>query len=191
GALAACQDNFAKANVLAKMAAKGSLVADPAVLASEDVQKILQKFEKNFGVNKEDYISRMLAAHGSQDELKDMLSSKFTADKFEKMMAGAGEVKPAGDIPNESGVSEAATTGASKKIDTSLRDSLKKKLQDSRTLASLKTNPPSEKPFYKLTNLKPNGLDALVNGNQEQETELTLFDIIRLKLREYTVKERL
>ncbi|MGZ3711887.1 MAG: hypothetical protein ACXVBE_09025, partial [Bdellovibrionota bacterium] len=164
------------------------------VLASSDVQTILNKFEKNFGVSKDDYLSRMLNTHGSPDELKDILSSKFSLDKFDKMMAAAGEVKPENLAQTESGVGEVSADALKKKVDTSLRDSLKKKLlvaAPARDLASSRAEGSRYVGPTKITNLKPAGLDQLLSGNQEQESELSLFDIIHMKLRDFTARQKL
>jgi hypothetical protein len=201
GEIAGCQDDFAKADQMAGMAAKTGknpdLAPDSEVIGTDIAQSTLSTFQKNFGVGQDEYIARMLAAHGRPMEFSEILKSKFSNDKFEQMMAAAETTKS--NLPDEktSGVSAAVPELAKKKVDTSLRDSLKAKLaqSSSRSPASMQkiqAAADTSKPFQ-ATNLQPGTeLDTIVNGPRETESQdLSVFEIIHNKLREFTARQHL
>jgi uncharacterized protein YidB (DUF937 family) len=195
GNVADCQDNFAKADQMAKMAGKtgknANLSPDSNVIGSEIGQSTLTKFEKNFGVSQEDYVSRMLSSHGARADFEDMLKAKFSDDRVEKLMTAAAETAPSEE--KESTVSSNPAE-SKKKTDTSLRDSLRSKLV-SRELASLKKTQTAEALLgtgFKAASLQPShALDGVMYGSQDQETEMTIFDVVHQKLREFTARQKL
>jgi hypothetical protein len=194
GNVADCQDNFAKADELAKMAGKtgknAKLSPDSSVIGSEIGQTTLAKFEKNFGVSQEDYVSRMLASHGARAEFEDMLKAKFSDDRVEKLMTAAAETAPSED--KTSSVSSNQPFVSKKKVDTSLRDSIKAKLASGRDLASLKNGAEPGARVFKAINLQPSvALDKIMFGNEEQDSGLTIFEVVTQKIRELTAKQRL
>lgn len=179
-----CQADFAAADELAKVAAKAgqeeAFQPDMNMLSSATAQATLQKFEKNFGVDQIDFITRLLASHGSPAELKELLSSKISEDKFDKIMAQA-------DVPEVPRAKETSKIAA----DAGLKDLLRAKLDKAirlRKPASLGfEGDPVAQPLAIYQDLRPEGLDEAIYGNQEEEIEdADLFDMIRMKYKVYT-----
>ncbi|MGZ6467964.1 MAG: hypothetical protein ACXWQJ_11770 [Bdellovibrionota bacterium] len=196
GSLAACQDDFQKANTLAGMAGKGGgsgeLKVDRGVTESQDVQTIFSRFERNFGVNQEDYLTRMLGSHGSLDEFKDILGAKLSAARIDQVLADAVKAEP--QAPELTGTEPGEIKVAKKKTDTNLRDSLKNKLALSgkeRQLAAEKATEHSSVSQFN-EKLQPAELPAWMSESESsKDQDWTIFDVVHAKIQELWSRSRI
>lgn len=193
-AIADCQDDFKKAKAMAEMARKGGgtgqLKVDPGVMSSSDVDGIFTKFEKNFGLDRHEYLNRMLVAGGSLGVLRDILGSKFSEERLDQMLAGTEKSEP--KEKEAALISSAEVKKPGKSPGTSLRDSLKEKLAGLRTAGQQEAGSSSDRQTSTQTkiSLDPNAsapwLNAAEDGN---ERPWSIFDIVRAKLREAHIRK--
>jgi hypothetical protein len=188
--LAACQNDFKEANSFAEMAAKANKVAllSPNLdfFSNENSQRVLQRFENNFGVEQSAYISRMIAERRAGSAFGEMLGTKIAA--LEKL--------PNRELEAGVNLKAALTPPLKTKNEITLRDSLKNKMAE----ATAKRVPASVNKIAtdsrheispKFENLLPDVADLkLGNSAGEEPEEIANFEVVHLKYRELTARKK-
>jgi len=177
---ASCKQYFDAAN---EMKGKNELRVSTAIVETESAKGTLTSFEKNFSLASGDFLTRMLNSGGDRAVLSDMLSLKFDESQMTAMYSAADSASPAALAPEP-------PAGGGKKLSASLRDSLKKALQQ-------KTGDEFRRPASAETQAAPKprirGLEPLHEGifAMAEESELTIFGVVHLKYQELQKKRDL
>lgn len=174
------------------------LVGDPSVLNSPQAKNVFSTLEEKYGMEKADFIEKMLASRGSQNSLEEVLGGKL-GEKISKALATSSSIsgEDKEKIVSASAVAEVKPESTyeltgSVRPKTSLRDSLRKKLEEEtkqdeeaqgKSAAETISKRPDPEPKFSL-----NPVDASpeeIFGIREPATEeLTLFDVVKQKYME-------
>lgn len=187
----ACQDKFAAAEALAALNRRagqgGEFSVDKDAAGHEGADAVLGAFEKNFGIGREEYLSRMLKARGGLSEFRNLLGSALPDGKLDATLAAAEGLERKADEKNYE-----VSFGSAKKKGP-VRDQLKAALAQA-ALAKAKQQKAAEarapanakgEPMMDLEALSAKDAFQLA---EPATLELTIFDVVKRKYRELAVR---
>ena len=161
------------------------------MLGTAGASSTFEAFEKNYGITRDDYLSRMFGSNGSRDTLSDMLSSQLSAEKLKEAFDTADALGTSGR-PSDFSVDLGAKP---MRAPAATLPSLRSKLKSALTAKQAEPEYPSPAPTAGSRanddHLEPlAGQFSVEAASAEGSAGLSLFEVVHLKYEELSKHHR-
>ena len=196
--IASCQNSFAAAAKLAenvkKLGGKGEFMVDEKVAADPRSQNTLAQFEKHFSLRGEDYLQKMVGAHGGLLAFTEMVKEKLGPKKTEELVEAANTSSPEAPAAKTATPTRLRETLRRNLTESdALREALNRKLNQPDGLRAQAGNAHNSAPQTprNLENLTPLETNGIFPSEDDANRGMTLFEVVHRKYTELKKRIRL